>query len=277
MRSGIKFRHIVKKAGNNRFTRQIPVSGADFFQIRFTALLHDLQPFLQFGFQQPHRLRHHAAENRSTLAAAQHQNLKFVIFIKLRIRQTSDLYNRLADRHSRQYRLDMLRRKPHVFKTLRNQIRIFAQKTVGSAHHRVLLMNNQVCSGQNRRHRTGKGSIAAKTDHTDRTPFQQNKQSLQRPPADLAQTLDFKPRRLSHHSAGIYGIILNFAKLAFIIVLAALVCHQSQIVAPFGQLLRQSLRRIDMTAGSAGRQNNQGFLLILRTLHLCPPHARFCG
>ena len=54
-------------------------------------------------------------------------------------------------------------------------------------------------------------------------------------------------------------MIGNFAEAALIIVFAAAVGYQLNAVAAAQQFVSQRFGRINMAAGAAGRENNQGF------------------
>lgn len=54
-------------------------------------------------------------------------------------------------------------------------------------------------------------------------------------------------------------MIGNFAEAALVIVFAAAVGYQFDAIAAAQQFVSQRFGRINMAAGAAGRENNQGF------------------
>lgn len=199
------------------------------------------------------------AEDFGALRTAENHNLKFVLFAERGERNFADFGNGFADGHSGQNGFNAGRRIFYLFETLGDESGVFAEKAIGSAHDRILFMNDQVGAEQNGRHAAWERSVAAEADDTGGFLFENQASGLQNADGSLNQAFDFEQAGFADQSAGQNRMIGNFAEAALVIVFAAAVGYQFDAIAAAQQFVSQRFGRINMAAGAAGRENNQGF------------------
>ena len=105
-------------------------------------------------------------------------------------------------------------------------------KAIGSAHDRILFMNDQVGAEQNGRHAAWERSVAAEADDTGGFLFENQASGLQNADGSLNQAFDFEQAGFADQSAGQNRMIGNFAEAALVIVFAAAVGYQFDAIKP---------------------------------------------